>query len=150
VSWDARVARIDSLIDPKTRTVGVIVAVDEPYKRATSGVKPPLVKGMYCEVELRGKARPNSLVIPRSALQGDGDETSVYLVGPDSRLVRRPVLVDFLQSDFAVIRGGLTAGERVVISDLIPAIPGMLLIPKIDKAAARSLMDSATGRGLVE
>ena len=51
-------------------------------------------------------------------------------------------------------RGGretdrLAAGERVVVSDLIPAVDGMLLAPVVDNEAARALIDEAEGRGPV-
>ena len=35
--WEARVARISPTVDPRTRTVGIIVEVDEPYRRAEAG-----------------------------------------------------------------------------------------------------------------
>ncbi len=56
-SWPARVDRMSEAIDPRTRTVGVVVMVDDPYARARPPEKPPLVKGMYVEVRLCGPAR---------------------------------------------------------------------------------------------
>ena len=40
-SWDARFERMSDRIDPQTRTIGVIVAVDEPYRKAVPGKRPP-------------------------------------------------------------------------------------------------------------
>lgn len=121
--WDARVVRTSDTINPDTRTVGVIVTVDKPYKLAVPGVKPPLVKGMFVEVELEGKPAPAQLVIPRAALHGG----EVYVVDSDNRLEVRPVEVRYTQQDVALISTGLRAGDRVVLTDLSPAIPGMLL-----------------------
>ncbi len=143
--WKARFTRISDTIDPKTRTVGVIVAVDNPYRQAIPGVRPPLVKNMFVEVELRGKPRPGQVVVPRAALHG----RQVYVVTAGNRLERRVVDVAFLQTNFASIKTGLKAGERVVISDLIPAVEGMLLDPVMDDDAARALIDEAEGRGRV-
>lgn len=141
--WQARFARISDSIDPKTRTVGVIVAVDDPYRQAVPGVRPPLVKNMFVEVELSGKARPGQVVVPRAAMH-DG---AVYVLNGDSRLEKRPVAIDFLQADFAVVKSGVKAGERVVISDVVPAVDGMLLDPVTDEKATRALVDEAEGRG---
>ncbi len=143
--WKARFTRISDTIDPKTRTAGVIVAVDDPYRQTIPGVRPPLVKNMFVEVELSGKPRPGQVVVPRAALHG----RQVYVVNAETRLERRDVEVAFLQTNFASVKSGLRAGEQVVISDLIPAIDGMLLDPVMDDDAARALIDEAEGRGPV-
>ncbi|HUU42531.1 MAG TPA: efflux RND transporter periplasmic adaptor subunit, partial [Planctomycetota bacterium] len=145
VAWQARVLRIDSLVDPKTRTVGIIVGVDRPYERVAPGARLPLVRGMYCAVEIRGPARPDSLVVPRSALHDGEHAHVVYVVDANSRLERRPVEIDFVQSDLAVVRKGLSENDRVVVSDLVPAVPGMLLTPENDPDTLDTLRRSAAG-----
>jgi RND family efflux transporter MFP subunit len=134
-TWEARFARLSDTLDPKTRTVGVIVEVDKPYSRVQPGVRPPLLKGLFVEVALHGTPRPDRLVIPREALRGD----KVYLAGKDDRLQIREVKVELLQPMFAVIESGLQAGDRVVVSDLIPAIDGMLLEPRHDDTRLQRL-----------
>lgn len=145
VEWKARFTRISDTIDPKTRTVGVIVAVDDPYGQAVAGIRPPLAKNMFVEVELRGRPRPGQIVVPRAALRGKG----VLVLGKDNRLEKRAVGIGFLQSGFAVVTRGLKAGERIVVSDMSLAIEGMLLDPVADGDAARALVDDAEGRGPV-
>ena len=76
VNWKARFVRASDAVDTRTRTLGLVVAVDEPYRQAQPGIRPPLVKGMFTEVELRGKPLPDSVVIPRTALHQD----QVYIV----------------------------------------------------------------------
>jgi multidrug efflux pump subunit AcrA (membrane-fusion protein) len=56
--WPGRIARIEGGLDPRIRTVQVVVAVDEPYRRAAPPERPPLVKNMYVEVELTGRPLP--------------------------------------------------------------------------------------------
>lgn len=145
VQWPARFARIRETVDPRTRTIGVVVAVDEPYKQARPGERPPLAKNMYVEVELRGRTQPGRVVVPRSALQNG----TVYVVGSGSRLERRTVAVGMRQSDFVVITSGLEAGEQVVVSDLVPAIDGMLLNATQDEDLRDYLITIATGGGVV-
>ncbi|MDQ2694236.1 MAG: efflux RND transporter periplasmic adaptor subunit [Pseudomonadota bacterium] len=139
VAWDARFARLSDVVDPQTRTVGVIVQVDEPYRQARPGVRPPLIKGMFTEVELRGRPQPDRVVIPRAALHGG----EIYLAGAGDRLEVRPVTVGLVQDDFAVIEAGLKGGERVVLSDLVPAIEGMALRPQADAGALERLLAQA-------
>jgi len=140
-SWEARLARLSDTLDPKTRTVGVIVEIDDPYSKAQPGVRPPLFKGLFVEVILTGKPRPDSLIIPRYALHGG----KVYVANSDNRLEIRPVNVELVQPDYLVIREGLQPGERLVVSDLIPAVDGMLLNPKEDERTLQQLNASAAG-----
>ena len=141
VEWPARFLRMSDMVDPRTRTIGVIVAVDQPYRQVESGRRPPLVKNMYVEVELRGPPRPKAVVIPRAALDGK----RVYVAGPDDRLNRREVEVQFAQTNFVVVRSGLAPLERVVISDLPFAVEGMRVRPVVDRDATESLVAEAVG-----
>lgn len=143
--WPARFTRINDTIDPETRTAGVIVEVDDPYGQAVPGTRPPLTKNMFVEVELKGRPRPDQIVIPRSSLHG----SNVYLVNPEGRLEIRPVEVAFAQSDFAVVKSGLEVGEKIIVSDPIPAIAGMLVMPSIDTEASAMLIEQAEGGGSV-
>ncbi len=136
--WQARFSRLSDTLDPKTRTVGVIVEVDDPYTNIQPGVRPPLLKGLFVEVVLGGQPQPESLVVPRLSLH-DG---KLYLIDQEDRLQIRTVKVGLVQPDFVVIEQGLKPGERVVISDLIPAVEGMLLKPKPDEAALKRLLQA--------
>lgn len=143
--WQARFTRINDAIDPETRTAGVIVAVDNPYRQAVPGTKPPLTKNMFVEVELKGRARPNQIVVPRSSLHG----SELYVVNEESRLEVRKVDIAFTQTDFAVIKGNLKAGETIIVSDPIPAISGMLVKPFEDASALETLVQAAEGGGSI-
>jgi len=142
VEWEAEVARIDATIDPQTRTVGVIVAVEDSYKKMIFGKRPPLVRNMFCEVELKGRPIPDTSVIPRAALHED----YVYVADSENRLRRKKIDVAFPQTNFYALRQGLDADDILVVSDLIPAIDGMLLAPTEDKEQSEKLMAEATGK----
>lgn len=133
--WQARFVRMNDLVDPQTRTMGVVVAVDRPFDQVIPGLRPPLSKGMFVQVVLRGRANGPRVVLPRGAVR-DG---AVYLVDADQRLRRQPVEVLFDQGDYSVIAAGLEAGQQVVLSDLVPAVEGMLLNPQPDLELAEQL-----------
>ena len=145
-SWTGRVDRVSDTIDPQTRTIGLIIAVEEPYRQAQPGIRPPLTKNMFVEVEVRGPPHDNVIVVPRVAVHrgADGGPT-VYVVGPDNRLVFRPIVRGPTQDDFVVVESGLAAGERVVITDLIPAIEGMLVEASVDGALSDRMLAEAGG-----
>ncbi|MBB4287452.1 efflux RND transporter periplasmic adaptor subunit [Roseospira goensis] len=146
IEWPARLVRIADTIDPKTRTVGIIVAVEDNYARAEPGVRPPLVKNMFVEVELRGEPRPDAVVVPRLALH----QGVAYLLDDRDRLIKRPVTLRSVQGDLAVVEDGIAAGDRLVISDLIPAVRGMLIDPRRDAAARARLIAAARGEAPLE
>lgn len=145
-TWDARFDRMSETIDPQTRTIGFIVAVDAPYRKVIPGKRPPLVKNLYVEVELRAPPRPGRIVVPRVAVHHPADGGPVvYLADDDDRLRVVPVELGPVQGDLAVITAGVEGGARVVVSDLIPAIEGMLLAPRVDAALAARLIAEAGG-----
>ncbi|TVR99550.1 MAG: efflux RND transporter periplasmic adaptor subunit [Rhodospirillales bacterium] len=141
--WQARVERISPAVDPETRTVGVVVAVPDPYRQAIPGTRPPLIRNMYVRAEILGPAWRDQLVVPRAAVQRRADGPVVYVADDDDRLRRRPVTLGPAQGDIVVIAAGLRPGERVVVSDPTPAIDGMLLAPTADEDLSRRLVAEA-------
>jgi multidrug efflux pump subunit AcrA (membrane-fusion protein) len=126
--WQAKVERISSNLDPATRTLGIVVSVDKPYEQIIPGVKPPLMEGMYTEIILQGKAK-NFFVLPRDALH----EGELFIVAKDNRLERRVIKPTLLQGKMALFVTELQEGEKVIVSDLFPAVPGMKLKPVKDQ-----------------
>ena len=135
-SWAARIDRLRESMDTTTRTMKVVVAVDDPYKKVIPGQKPPLTGGMFCEVELQAPILKNIIIIPRSAIHNK----SIYLVDSENRLRKKNIVIDFEQADFAVIKEGLQPGQRIIVSDPTPAILGMKISPVIDKELTEYLI----------
>jgi len=113
------VTRVRELVDARTRTLGVIVSVPQQSSH------PPLLNDMFCEVELMGPIGRQQLVVPESALRGD----HVYVVDTDQRLHRRRVTRGEKVPQGFVVVGALEAGERVVLTDPMPAVIGSLIEP---------------------
>lgn len=139
VEREATFERLREELDSQTRSLGVVVAINDPFKNLAKG--PPPASGMYCEVELRGKLQPNQIVVPRSSLHDD----HVYVLDEDDRLKRRKVMVDATQSEFAVIGTGLEVGDRLVVSDPTPAVEGMLVTPVEDNELLGLIKKQAAG-----
>jgi len=139
--WKAEFVRFSDTVDPETRTMGVVVAVDNPFDKIIPGYKPPLSKGMFVNVVLSGKKSMQRVLVPRSAVRAN----TVYVVDENNRLRRRPVNILFSQGDISVIAEGLEPGERVVVSDLVPAVDGMLLQVQPDEDLNRSLITHGQG-----
>ena len=135
-SWQAKVERISSLLDPKTRTLGVFVSVDKPNAQIVPGIKPPLLEGMYTEVTIKGKAK-EFFVVPRDALH----EGEIFIVTKDNKLERRAVKPSLVQGRMALIEEGLSIGDKLIVTDLFPAIPEMALTLSDDKRSEQAVID---------
>ena len=134
--WDAEFVRFSDQVDPQTRTIGVVVAVDAPLRKAIPGRRPPLSKGMFVQVAVRGHVQRDRIVIPRIAIRNG----RVYVANKERRLEVRPVTVLFHQDAISVIAAGIEAGETIVVTDPVPAVAGMLLNIQSDDELQRSLL----------
>jgi membrane fusion protein, copper/silver efflux system len=98
-----RVAYINPLIDPETRTAKVRLEFANPGLR----LKP----GMFVNVSLRAKPQPQ-LVVPRDAVLDTGVRKLVLVDEGDNRFALREITATLGQEVYAV-QSGLKVGERV-------------------------------------
>ncbi|WP_339134712.1 MAG: efflux RND transporter periplasmic adaptor subunit [Candidatus Electrothrix sp. GW3-4] len=100
-----RVVRFDS----QTRSLTVAIRL-QPEKSATF----PLVQGMFCRVDIEGRALDNVFALPRAAVSF---EQTVYVV-QEGRLHTRKVEVARIEENMAFITGGLKDWEQVIVTRL--------------------------------
>lgn len=85
------------------------------------GADTPLRPGAYVSVEIAGQPQENVVRLPvRALFSGD----TVYVVA-EGRLEARPVSVAARDGDDLLLRGGLRAGERVVLTRFPEIAPGL-------------------------
>ncbi len=139
--WPGRLSRISESVDPTRDTIGLLVTVDKPYEGVVPGVRPPLLKGMYTSVEFIAPER-SLMVLPRKALH----QGRVYTVDENDRLDIKPVNIAFTQGELAVLaeqQEAVRAGDRIIVSDVIPLIPGLDLNPVESTSVVQSLAREA-------
>ncbi len=122
--WPATVTRVAETVNPDQATVGVYLEVEQsfPELQLMERGKPPLTRGMFVAAYIQGYASPQ-FVIPEKALRG----RQIYLMDESDQLVIKSVEVLFRSPEGVAVSGDLEAGDRLVLNDLIPAIPGMSL-----------------------
>ncbi|MFA0065280.1 efflux RND transporter periplasmic adaptor subunit [Vibrio breoganii] len=120
-TWPAKVARVSDSIDPTQATAGVILEVEQDYSQLSPSGTPPMVSGMLVRAKIEG-TESAAWVIPERALHGD----KVYLF-EDSKLKIMPVTVLYRRDQQVVVDGDFSDGDTLILNDLLPAIPGMLL-----------------------
>jgi RND family efflux transporter MFP subunit len=115
-TFPGKVARFSVDVRSDTRTMHTEVDVPNPQRI--------LLPGVYAEADLRFDQKENIPAIPVQALNHEGDKTSVFVVGADGTVERRPVEVGIQTSSDAEIVSGLTEGDQVVVSDRAGLKPG--------------------------
>ncbi|MGI0119510.1 efflux RND transporter periplasmic adaptor subunit [Zooshikella sp. RANM57] len=133
--WQGKAIRLGESINQTSRTVSIIVGVDDSYQKVIPGKRPPLLKGMYTEVEFTAPARER-LVIPRTVIH----QNKVYTVGKNNQLVIKDVIVAYNIGELAVVEQGISDGDKVITTDLIPAVEGMVLQPKLNTTQEKIIL----------
>ena len=136
-AWAGYADRVETALDEQTRTLDLIVRVPEPFTAgvpadvrdngADSGADaarrdgPPLLLGMFVDVEIEGIAPEAYFVVRRPALR-PGDE--VWVVRGD-RVTLVPVDVLLHADEHVLLRGALEDGDAAVVGGLSVATEGM-------------------------
>lgn len=107
---------VDNRIDTNTGTMRARAIFPNPDRLLTPG--------MFAEVRLPGSSPEDTILIPDAAVGSDQSDTYVYVVADDDTVERRTVELGPLSHGLRVIRQGLTAGDRLVISGLQAIRPG--------------------------
>lgn len=117
--WKGYVSRTRGQIDPLSRMVYVVVEVENPFKSTKS--RPPLVPGMFVEIDILGRKINKIIRIPRYAIR-NGGQVWIEIEG-----TLNIVDVDILRLDkkHAYIANGLNDGDIVVTSPMDIVTDGM-------------------------
>ncbi len=91
--------------------------------------KRTLLPGMYVRARLEQALREQSISVPQQAIQRNGDQASVMVVGADNKVEARPVQTDGTVGNQYVIASGLKPGEKIVVEGFQKAKPGSPVKP---------------------
>jgi RND family efflux transporter MFP subunit len=103
-SFDGHVRLLGAVIDPQTRLGTVRIALP---------ADPTLRPGAFARAEVVISEASRS-VLPQTAVLSDEQGSYVLLVGPDNKVLRRPVQVSGIVPTGVTISAGLEPGARVV------------------------------------
>lgn len=128
--WQGVITRALGEIDPRNRMARVVVTVADPLSadRKEMNLLNELLPGMFVEVHLRGEEISDVIAVPRGAMH---DNETVWIVDDENRLHIREVDIVRRERDEILIRSGLSAGEKIVLTNLTGAAEGMLLRPQL-------------------
>lgn len=123
LTWKGRVSRVKAEMDDRTRTLPVIIEVDETSKSETGGSALRLRPGMFVTAKIKGKEVGQAFVLPRHVVY-PGDR--IYTVEGDRLKIKS---VDILRTfkDSVIVSQGLSDGEQIIKTPLSAAADGMLV-----------------------
>ena len=122
--WAGNLERVDGVIDPMTRMIKLIANFKNNFIEET---KPILPIGLFVEAEINGKQLEDIFMIPNSALTPNDE---LLFLNQDDALEIRKVKVITKMRNHILVKEGIKAGERVVVSKLSIATNGMLVNPR--------------------
>lgn len=131
--WHGVITRALGEIDPRNRMARIVVTVADPFSLDTENTKllNNLLPGMFVEVKLQGQEMPGVIAVPRGALHSND---SVWIVDDENKLHIREVDIVRRERDEVLVRSGVAAGEKIVMTNLSGAADGMLLRPQLQEA----------------
>jgi RND family efflux transporter MFP subunit len=95
-----------------------------------------LTPGMFGNMRLASGGMANALLIPDASVQTDQARKVVLTVDTHDQVVAKPVVLGPVVDGLRVIRSGLVANDRIVISGMQFAAPGSPVRTRVGKYAA--------------
>ena len=114
--WKGALDFTDNTLDPRSGTM-----------RGRAVLRNPglfLTPGMFGNMRLSSGGTAQALMVPDAAIQTDQARKLVLVVAADGTVSTKPVVLGPVVNGLRIVRSGLTAQDRVVISGTQMAMPG--------------------------
>ncbi|MGI9244524.1 MAG: efflux RND transporter periplasmic adaptor subunit, partial [Verrucomicrobiales bacterium] len=124
---EGRVVRLLGDLEALGRMARVLIAVDEPLAGSGDANGLPLLLGSYARVEIEAGELEDVIAIPRTALR-DGDR--LWAVDASNTLQIHETELRWVDGETLLVNNTLAAGEKLIVSGLRAALPGMEVDPQ--------------------
>ena len=114
--WKGRLDFTDNGLDPRSGTIRLRATFANPGMFLTAG--------MFGNMRLASGGKVHALLIPDQAIASDQARKTVLLVGADGTVTAKPVELGALVDGLRIIRSGLAPSDRVIVGNLVAAVPG--------------------------
>jgi len=123
--WEGHVVRLLGDLEPQGRMARLLITVPDPLRlKSAPDKRVPLLISSYVDVAIEGRSVRNVVLVGRDELH---DGNNVWIMNSDDLLDIRPIEIAFRGREQVLVSGGLTAGERLVVSDLPAPVARMPL-----------------------
>lgn len=121
IVWDAKIKRIESNIDRMSRVYFAVATVDDPMNIKGDKETPPLLPGVFVDLEVIGKKIDNVYRVPAKAMR---DDNNIYYYD-DEKLLTKPVEVLDRDQEIVTIVSGISNEDKIVTTPPFSYVPGM-------------------------
>ncbi len=116
--WEGSIVRTEGGLDGATGLLHAVGEVREPY----SSKHAPLLAGLFVQAEIEGRRQAGLFALPKNAVNA---AQQALLVDAEGRLHIQRLDILRQESDRVLVKGGLNAGDRVVIDGIQMPVEGM-------------------------
>jgi len=135
--WDAQIVRSEGVVDEKSRVTYAVARVVDPYRLHSAG--PSLPIGTFVAASITGLNAVDVIPVPRGALRG---ADQVLVVNDDNKIEIRTVDVLRADANYAYLRSGVSAGERITTTAIEAPTNGMSVRTEADDNGDSSASDT--------
>jgi len=114
---------VDNQINPATGTIRARAVLANSDKL--------MAPGFFARVRIPGIAEYDAVLVRDSAISSDQGRLFVLTVDDQNKTVYRPIKIGPIIDGLRVIREGLSANDRVIVSGLMSARPGVPVQPQV-------------------
>jgi len=125
VTWSAKIARSEGVVDNKSRMSYLVAEVKNPYGLNVddSSKHNPIRFGSYVTAEILGLSLANASLLPRYLV----DNNRVAILNAESKLQYADITIARQQGADVIVTSGLQEGDKLIVSALDYPIDGMKL-----------------------
>jgi RND family efflux transporter MFP subunit len=126
--WTGTAVRLLTDLEDTGRMARLLIEVEDPLGlRDDTTSDTPLLLGSYVRVDIEAGSLTDVLTIPRAALR---EGNRLWLVGTDNRIrIAEPEIL-WTRPNTVLVPNDLKPGERLIVSELKSALPGMVVNPQ--------------------
>lgn len=129
IVWDAQILRFESSIDRKSRVYYAVATIYDPMNIKQEKETPPLLPGVFVDLEVFGPKIGNVFKVPTKAMR---DDDNIFIYKEEKLLTKRVEVLDRDQ-DFVTIISGIDEGDYITATPPFSYVPGMKsMIASID------------------
>jgi len=125
-SRTGRLVRLYAELEPTGKFSRLLAEVKDPFALEDENEgRPQLLIGSMVEAEIQGSVLDSVYPIKWSYLRDNN--RAVWIANDNDELEVRPVEIAYRGPDEVFVSGGLAANERLIVTDIAAAVPGMPL-----------------------
>lgn len=114
---------VDNQVNPATGTIRARAVFPNPDKL--------MAPGFFARIRIPGSGEYDALLVRDGAISSDQGRLFVLTVDATNKTVYRPIKTGPIIEGLRVVREGLSANDRVIVSGLMSARPGVPVQPQV-------------------